>query len=195
MTECADEWIWVSRDIWDNPIFRTDEPASTLGVLMFLASRGRVLHCTARDLAKECGLHPRRLARVLKRLEDADQIAVSGAGGTRTITVTSEFVMTDGEWFSQSVEVSRECGWRIPERGAALWRGGSLPLATRKRILARDGEACRWCGATDGPWHIDHIKAVARGGKDNDTNLCVSCVSCNLSKGAKPLGEWEARNG
>lgn len=183
------EFIEVHRDIW-KPVFAVldNSPATTRGVLITMAMLGGTIRCTAKELAGKMGLQPRRLAQILRKLERAGHIRIDGGGAVRTITITSEFIRADGEWDSGSVEYADSPFLK----GAALWRGGGILASTRKRILARDGEVCRWCGATEGPWHIDHVKAVAKGGKDNDANLCVSCAPCNLSKGAKSVCEWKA---
>jgi len=65
-----------------------------------------------------------------------------------------------------------------------------LPCGLRKRIFARDGAVCRYCQTTDGPFHIDHILPVARGGTDREENLCVACAPCNFAKSAKVGAEW-----
>lgn len=39
-------------------------------------------------------------------------------------------------------------------------------------------------------YHIDHIVPLSRGGSDDISNLCIACVSCNLQKGTKLIGEW-----
>lgn len=68
----------------------------------------------------------------------------------------------------------------------------TVSAARRLEILARDGEVCRYCGQTEGPFHIDHIVPVSRGGSNRDDNLCVACAPCNLSKSAKTCKEWSA---
>jgi hypothetical protein len=65
-----------------------------------------------------------------------------------------------------------------------------LSIAVREFVLRRDGHRCAYCGATTGPFHIDHVLSVARGGSDDPTNLTVACKPCNLSKGAKTVEEW-----
>ena len=65
-----------------------------------------------------------------------------------------------------------------------------LPPALRLQIIDRDGARCRYCGTEQGPFHIDHIVPVARGGSDNPDNLGVACKPCNLSKGAKLIEVW-----
>ena len=60
----------------------------------------------------------------------------------------------------------------------------------REQVMSRDGEVCAYCGTSDGPFHVDHIRPLSRGGDNSLDNLCVSCAPSNLSKGAKMLGEW-----
>jgi hypothetical protein len=60
----------------------------------------------------------------------------------------------------------------------------------RAAIFARDGAVCRYCGDLNGPFEVDHIHPVARGGTNDPENLCVACETCNRSKGARLLSEW-----
>jgi hypothetical protein len=64
----------------------------------------------------------------------------------------------------------------------------------RAFILARDNFCCVYCGSTD-DIHCDHVHPRSRGGVDHAANLVTSCASCNLSKGAKLLSEWQGRAG
>ncbi len=31
--------------------------------------------------------------------------------------------------------------------------------------------------------HIEHIRPLKHGGDDDDSNLCLACIDCNLHKG------------
>ena len=74
---------------------------------------------------------------------------------------------------------------RLPEKE---W----LPLTGR--VYRRDGYVCSYCGDTDGPFAIDHIHPLSRGGSNDISNLCVACRACNSSKGDKLLvSEWNGR--
>lgn len=66
----------------------------------------------------------------------------------------------------------------------------SLPKWLRAFVLERDGYVCAYCGDTEGPFHVDHIFPVSRGGTDDPENLTCACASCNLSKSDKTLQEW-----
>ena len=63
---------------------------------------------------------------------------------------------------------------------------GRLPRGTIKRI----GELQRWlCPACQvdilSGYHMDHIVALANGGKHEPTNIQLLCGPCNLRKAAK----------
>jgi hypothetical protein len=60
-----------------------------------------------------------------------------------------------------------------------------IPGHLRRRVLARDGNACRYCGNMDGPFHMDHVMPVSKGGPTNQGNLVTACETCNLRKGAE----------
>lgn len=62
----------------------------------------------------------------------------------------------------------------------------------KRAVIARDGEVCRYCGTTDGPFQLDHIHPRALGGSDDMANLAVACPTCNNRKGAKTVEEWLA---
>ena len=57
----------------------------------------------------------------------------------------------------------------------------------RYETIKRDGYRCRACGfgVQDGAHlHVDHIVAIANGGKTDCANLQTLCTVCNLGKGA-----------
>lgn len=56
----------------------------------------------------------------------------------------------------------------------------------------RRRNVCYYCSTrVVGVPHIDHILALARGGRHEVSNLCVSHKSCNLSKQAKLIAELD----
>lgn len=63
----------------------------------------------------------------------------------------------------------------------------------RQDIMSRDGNVCAYCGDTDGPFTVDHIKPRSRGGKNSPRNLVVACKACNCSKGNRTVDEWIAK--
>ena len=56
-------------------------------------------------------------------------------------------------------------------------------------IFQRDGLRCRYCGDTQGPFEIDHVYPVKKGGETSIDNLVMACKNCNRSKHGK-VGVW-----
>lgn len=77
--------------------------------------------------------------------------------------------------------------WR--SKASVLGRS-RLSATIRSEIFARDRARCQYCGSIVGPFHVDHVTPVAKGGSDEPSNLVLACQPCNLSKGAKTLEEW-----
>lgn len=63
----------------------------------------------------------------------------------------------------------------------------AMTPSLRLSILQRDGHKCQSCGAMapEVKLHVDHIIAIANGGKTVSDNLQTLCESCNLAKAAK----------
>ena len=74
------------------------------------------------------------------------------------------------------------------ENGNRLFPDGWQDI--KAAVYRRDGRECQYCGANDGPFHVDHVIPRIKGGKDELDNLVVACASCNLSKGSKSVAEW-----
>ncbi len=59
----------------------------------------------------------------------------------------------------------------------------------RFEVFKRDKFICQYCGnkAPDIVLQLDHIKPVAKGGKNDIINLITSCFDCNNGKRDKEL--------
>jgi len=77
---------------------------------------------------------------------------------------------------------------RRPHRESLSKRLGKVA----KQIKARDNHRCVYCGATEGPMHLDHVVARALGGKDEPGNILVACSACNCVKRHLTLRQWYA---
>jgi 5-methylcytosine-specific restriction endonuclease McrA len=84
---------------------------------------------------------------------------------------------------------SSDCHW-APEPPPPPGRR-SLNVSMRRTILERDRHTCAYCGDTTGPFQIDHIHPVSRGGTNDPDNLACACRTCNLSKRAMTVAEWK----
>lgn len=82
----------------------------------------------------------------------------------------------------------------LHERSQKGWVRETVPAAVARTVYERDGEVCAYCGTNEGPFHLDHIQPVSKGGKNTAENLTVACNSCNSSKGSKTVEEWQSRD-
>lgn len=65
--------------------------------------------------------------------------------------------------------------------------------AWRAAFIKRNSFRCHYCnrrgaadiGPDDRPWHVDHMKPLARGGDDAEENLALACKRCNAAKGVQ----------
>lgn len=92
-------------------------------------------------------------------------------------------------------EIGRRWRERHPERHAERQRrrsaakrmGQRLRPADYSRILERDGLTCYLCDTalSRRDVHFDHVIPLSKGGAHHESNIRVSCRSCNLRKSAR----------
>jgi 5-methylcytosine-specific restriction endonuclease McrA len=57
---------------------------------------------------------------------------------------------------------------------------------SREQVFKRDKGICGICGKKiSGPWHVDHVIPIARGGRHVNENVQASHPLCNQKKGSK----------
>lgn len=84
----------------------------------------------------------------------------------------------------------RECAKPVRAAAAARRRGrvvGSYTGADVMELYSRQRGLCVLCGRRLDVvgYHVDHVKALARGGLNVAGNLQLLCPRCNLRKGAR----------
>jgi hypothetical protein len=149
------------------------------------------------------GLHPSEKAVLTRLCIDADE----RGGDTSRLSANDLCRLTGFSW--RAVTLARAklsrlglilmCGenGRLPEtivdpkpimpRAPTVGMGLSkckLSTAKRRRIMERDAYRCRHCG-DHRRLSIDHIVPRSAGGSNEDDNLQVLCVPCNMKKGAR----------
>jgi 5-methylcytosine-specific restriction endonuclease McrA len=65
--------------------------------------------------------------------------------------------------------------------------------ATRAFVRQRAANRCEYCHLhqDDSPLaalHLEHIRPRKHGGSDDESNLCLACIDCNLRKGPNLTG-------
>lgn len=70
-------------------------------------------------------------------------------------------------------------------------RRKSLSDKTRFEVFKRDSFKCQYCGraASEVILEVDHVKPVAKGGKNQLLNYVTACRDCNAGKGARELSD------
>lgn len=67
-----------------------------------------------------------------------------------------------------------------------------IAAGMRRKIYARDGRICQYCGTTEATCYIiEHVLPAAQGGVARPYNLTVACQVCNTRKRGKA---WFPRN-
>ena len=81
-------------------------------------------------------------------------------------------------------------------RARKLNSPGQHTAAETSALFERQGKRCI-CGVklNTKNRHLDHIRALSRGGSNDISNLQWLCAPCNLSKHAKDPIEWAQENG
>jgi len=78
-----------------------------------------------------------------------------------------------------------------PEIKGTEYQDGTLKgYELREYLLQKFNHSCVYCGITDVPLELDHVKPESRGGSDRTSNLVVSCTVCNRDKGSQPVEEF-----
>ena len=79
-------------------------------------------------------------------------------------------------------------------RAAARGVVGVLTTADVLHALETANGVCHHCEKPiHGTWQLDHLTPFAHGGTNTRDNLCVSCPTCNLSKGTLKPVAWYYR--
>lgn len=126
------------------------------------------------------------------------------------------------EWYFATIDERKayDKQYRVKNRDAILERGRDYYANNPEKALARwhtrrareknaegfyapadidllyktQNGKCWWCDkSVSDDYNIDHRIALAIGGTNWPNNLCISCPSCNKSKGSKLPHEWNGR--
>jgi 5-methylcytosine-specific restriction endonuclease McrA len=68
--------------------------------------------------------------------------------------------------------------------------GPGVSLRDWNRLIGRYDGRCAYCGVKPELVHMDHIIPLKRGGRHSIGNVLPACRSCNTSKSARLLYEW-----
>jgi len=77
-------------------------------------------------------------------------------------------------------------------RRNARRKANGIFAISKKELKRLSQEPCFYCGATE-RLTVDHVIAVARGGRDSIGNLVSACKSCNSQKRELTIMEWRKK--
>jgi len=69
-------------------------------------------------------------------------------------------------------------------------RGELFGFEVKEYLLTKWGRKCAYFSVENVTFEIEHILARSKGGSNRVSNLCLSCHSCNQTKGNKPIEEF-----
>jgi 5-methylcytosine-specific restriction endonuclease McrA len=160
----------------------------------------------SRAWAKE---HPDRIRAAVKRYEQANPEKVKARHKEYRWRNRADYLAKNAAWrdknresinarvrvYSKTPKERSRLLANITKRRAREYAAeGSHTYKDTAKLMTQSKGRCYWCGEKIvGKPHIDHIIPLARGGSNGPENLCVSCPTCNLSKGAKLPSEWTDR--
>jgi len=87
-------------------------------------------------------------------------------------------------WYEKNPEKAKAVNHNNRAKRASC--GGRLSLHLAERLLSLQKNKCAVCRKSlRGGYHLDHIIPLARGGKNIDSNIQLTCQKCNQEKGSK----------
>jgi 5-methylcytosine-specific restriction endonuclease McrA len=82
----------------------------------------------------------------------------------------------------------------MPVRGKTAGNAGKgskwIGKVRRRRIYARDGHRCVYCGRLAERLTLDHLVSRSHGGTNVTENLVTACMDCNRRRGNLPVCEF-----
>lgn len=119
------------------------------------------------------------------------------------LSVEGDLVSLSAENLSlkQRAEIRGACEDRlmsfVTKRGITTWdyrmmEDDPVPDSVRYRLLKKANGRCSLCGATkkETVLHVDHVVPRSRGGTNDESNLQVLCLKCNLGKSNKDATDF-----
>jgi len=66
----------------------------------------------------------------------------------------------------------------------------AISSSERAEVMRLSNYRCGYCGGEQGPFDVDHIIPISKGGSNDIANLLLACWPCNRAKGARSPEEW-----
>lgn len=191
-------FVAMQRDALDHPALRDADSFGGWFMLLSMAAfepvqirsggdstelSGGQVYGTITGFANAFGWNALSVQRYFARLEKHGMIAREAMGRGWIVTIldrtTFDLARSSGNGIGTIPFLHGGGGKRLPVFG----RGReAIPPAVQRAVRERDGQRCRYCASTEGPFELDHIVPHSRGGADTVSNLVVACRVCNARK-------------
>lgn len=143
----------------------------------------------------------RRLGRAEYRLRNAEAIAASQSRNykknrNKRIAYANKRIANNPEmakiYNARSKRRNHLAVAANTRRRNARRKANGIFQISKKELLKLSKQPCFYCGATE-RLTVDHVIAIARGGRDSIGNLVSACKSCNSQKRELTIMEWRKK--
>lgn len=125
-----------------------------------------------------------------KRATNAFGYHAAADFGIEWEAIRTEWAITDAD-----IDAWKDEHYRRLREAHGYHERASLSPEVRMRIYQRDHGTCVYCGVSlsAAEFHVDHRLPLARGGSNDEANLCATCPNCNLRKHTMTAEEFAAQ--
>ena len=143
----------------------------------------------------------RRLARAEYRKNNREAVAASQARNyqlnrAKRIAAANQRVYANMERHKQYTAISKRRNHLAiaadTRRRNARRKANGIFVISKKELLKLSQQPCFYCGSKE-CLTVDHVIAIARGGRDSIGNLVSACKSCNSRKRDLTIMEWRIK--
>lgn len=145
----------------------------------------------------------RRIARAEYRKNNREAVAASQARNyqlnrAKRIAAANQRVYANMERHKQYTAISKRRNHLAiaadTRRRNARRKANGIFVISKKELLKLSQQPCFYCGSKE-RLTVDHVIAIARGGRDSIGNLVSACKSCNSRKRDLTIMEWQIKKG
>ena len=131
---------------------------------------------------RRCGLRQRPLPAMTE--QEAERVRREASDLYWTGRITSD------QYYAELIAVNQAMRANDnPVMRSVSFLRSKVSKSAKRRILARDGDACWLCGDTmpEDDRTIEHVEALSRGGSNDLANLVLTHAACNVALGSLPV--------
>lgn len=198
-------FVAMQREALDHPLLRDANSFGAWFKLLSMAAfepvqvrldgaqrelSGGQIYGTVIGFARALGWNELSVHCYFARLEKHRMIAREPIGGGWIVTILDRSTFSPANSSGNGLGIIPFLHWSNGRPLPIYGRGrAAIPSKVQRAVRERDGDQCRYCRSTEGPFELDHITPHSRGGPDTVENLVVACRDCNSRKSDHSLEE------